>query len=146
MTHVWTWLLESVVLAIHDAQISEHGGPPGVRGRGLLQSALARPRNLAAYENPDAAALAASYAWGLARNHPFMDGNKRIALIAMELFLNLNGWQLSADDAACVDAMMAIADGSIDEPELAAWLRENISAAPSFDTRAPRAARDEEGY
>ena len=88
----WTSVVESVALAIQEAQLAEHGGLPGIRDEGLFSSAMARPQNLAAYrERPDAADLAASYAFGLARNHPFLDGNKRTAFVAMELFLNLNG-------------------------------------------------------
>ncbi len=124
----WHSLLESVVLAIHDAQLSEHGGMPGIRDENLLRSALARPHNLEAYgEDVDAATLAASYAFGIARNHPFHDGNKRTAFVAMELFLNLNGWILTADDADCIATMQSLAGGNLGERALSTWLRRNIA-------------------
>jgi death on curing protein len=124
----WVWVLESVVLAIHEEQLAEHGGGVGLRDEGLLASALARPQNQLAYgDAPDAAALAAAYGFGLARNHPFMDGNKRTAFVVLELFLNLNGWELSADDTDCIATVMALASGSLKEDELAAWVRERIS-------------------
>lgn len=127
MTRTWVWVQDSVVLAIHEAQLAEHGGIAGIRDEGLLSSALARPRNLDAYgDDPDAASLAASYAFGIARNHPFLDGNKRTAFVVMELFLNLNGWILSADDADCVSTMLALASGKLSEKALADWLREHM--------------------
>ncbi|SRR5579862_4051187 len=123
----WTWVLESVALAIHEAQLAEHGGISGVRDAGLLSSAMARPQNLAAYGNrPDAADLAAAYAFGLARNHPFLDGNKRTAFVVMELFLNLNGWTLSADETECISTMLSLAAGDLPEKNLATWLRSRI--------------------
>ena len=97
-----------------------------MRDQGLLESALSRPINLAVYEKPDAAALAASYAVGLAKNHPFVDGNKRTAFVALELFLALNGFELNASDVDCVLTMLAIASGEMDEPMLAEWIRRNI--------------------
>jgi len=123
----WTWIEESVVWAVHEAQLAEHGGLAGVRDTGLLASALARPVNLAAYGDADAAALAAAYAFGIARNHPFIDGNKRTAFVCAELFLVLNGVGLLADDAACVSTMLALAGGEMPETEFAAWLRSNAS-------------------
>lgn len=120
------WLLRSVVEAIHDEQLAEHGGGDGLRDAGLLDSALARPRNLAAYGNPDVAALAAAYGYGIARNHAFVDGNKRTAFVAVELFLELNGHALEADDAACVMAMEGVADGSMDEQAFVAWIRSHL--------------------
>jgi len=123
----WTWVVESVALAIHEAQLAEHGGLSGVRDEGLFLSAMARPQNLAAYgDRPDAADLAASYAFGLARNHPFLDGNKRTAFVVMELFLNLNGWTLEADDAECISTMESVAGGDMREKDSAAWLRSHI--------------------
>lgn len=119
------WLDIELVLAIHDMQIAEHGGASGVRDHNLLDSALARPLNLAAYGEPDVIALAASYAFGLARNHPFIDGNKRTALVAAELFLDLNAFELKADDLACVSMFLALAAGEVEEDELAQWLRDN---------------------
>lgn len=124
----WIWVVDSVVLAIHEAQLSEHGGAAGVRDEGLLASALARPRNLEAYgKDVDAAALAASYAFGIARNHPFFDGNKRTAFVVMELFLNLNGWYLEASDAVCISMMQTLAAGSLSEEMLAKWLLGHIA-------------------
>jgi death-on-curing protein len=119
----WRWLAADVLLAVHEEQLAEHGGAAGVRDLGLFVSALARPQNVAAYGNPDAADLAASYGVGLAKNHPFIDGNKRTAFVAVELFLALNGHDLVADDADCVLTMLAVAAGSLDEPGFAAWLR-----------------------
>lgn len=123
-----TWVLESVALAIHEAQLAEHGGIPGVRDEGLFSSAMARPQNLAAYgDHPDAAGLAAAYGFGLSRNHPFLDGNKRTAFVVMELFVNLNGWILEADDADCISTMESVASGSLPEKDLAEWLRSHIA-------------------
>lgn len=123
MNESWRWLAAGVLLAVHEEQLAEHGGAAGVRDLGLFESALARPQNLAAYGEPDAAALAAAYGVGLAKNHPFVDGNKRTAFVAVELFLALNGFDLVADDANCVLTMLAVAAGSLDEPAFAAWLR-----------------------
>jgi death on curing protein len=124
----WTWLEEPVVWAIHEAQLAEHGGSAGVRDAGLLASALARPLNLAAYGEADAAALAAAYGFGVARNHPFIDGNKRTAFVCCELFLTLNGQLLVADDALCVSTMLALAAGELPEADFAAWLRTHSTA------------------
>jgi death on curing protein len=123
----WRWLGEAALLAAHEQQIAEHGGAPGLRDAVLLASALARPRNKAAYGTPDAAALAAAYAFGIARNHPFIDGNKRMALLAMEAFLNDNGDALDADDAAFYRVVMNLAAGTLGEAALAAWMRKNIA-------------------
>lgn len=125
----WVWIDSAVIMAVHEAQLAEHGGAMGVRDQGLLDSALARPRNAAIYGDPDALELAAAYAFGLARNHPFIDGNKRTAFVAMELFLVLNGWQLLADDADCVLTMLKLAAGELTEAQLAQWLRERSRAA-----------------
>ena len=125
---VWVWIDPAVVLAVHEEQLAEHGGAAGVRDAGLLESALARPRNLAHYGEPDLCELAAAYGFGLARNHPFIDGNKRSAFVATELFLVLNGWQLVASDADCVLVMLSLASGEIDEPTFAAWLRGRVRA------------------
>lgn len=119
----WIWIETSVVLAIHEEQLAEHGGGVGVRDNGLLESALARPENLAAYGDPDAAELAAAYGFGIARNHPFVDGNKRTAFVASELFLALNGYRLDADDTDCVLTMLAVAAGELEESAFAEWLR-----------------------
>lgn len=124
----WVWLEPQVLLAAHDEQLAEHGGASGIRDENLLESALARPQNLAAYGKPDAARLAAAYAFGLAKNHPFIDGNKRISLIALESFLALNGFELIADDAQSVLTILALAAGDLDEDQLAAWIRTHMRA------------------
>jgi death-on-curing protein len=124
----WEWVLESVVLALHEAQLAEHGGGLGLRDEGLLRSTLARPENLLAYGTiPDAAGLAAAYAYGIARSHPFVDGNKRTAFVTMELFLDLNGWTLNVDDASCIATMEAVAAGSLTKTDLAAWVRSHLT-------------------
>jgi len=120
----WRWVRDNSVLAVHDQQIAEHGGLAGVRDQALLLSALARPRNLAAYGNPDIADLAAAYATGIARNHAFLDGNKRTAWVVAEVFLLKNGYELTASDRDGVEVMLAVADGSMPEAKLAAWFRE----------------------
>lgn len=125
MTKHWIWLDAQVLLMVHDEQLVEHGGITGVRDISLFESALSKPQNLAAYSNPDFAELAASYGLGLAKNHPFLDGNKRTAFIAVELFLLLNSYQLMASDANCVLTMLAVAAGEMDEATFASWLREN---------------------
>lgn len=124
----WIWLERSVIFAVHDEQLVEHGGAAGLRDEGLLDSALARPLNLVAYGAPDYADLAAAYGVGLAKNHPFVDGNKRTAYIATELFLLLNGYELTAGDAECVIAMLAVAAGELDEAGFSAWLRAHVVA------------------
>ena len=122
----WLWLSEEAVLAIHDEQIAEHGGAAMLRDAGLLQSALARPLHLVAYGKPDAAALTAAYGYGLALSHPFIDGNKRVALVAMETFLLLNGHHLSASDEDCAVTILHLAEGALSEEALAEWLREHV--------------------
>ncbi|MFO1153873.1 MAG: type II toxin-antitoxin system death-on-curing family toxin [Rhodospirillales bacterium] len=118
------WIGEPVVLAIHDEQLAEHGGAPGLRDAGLLKSTLARPQNLQAYgDSPDLPQIAAAYGYGLARNHPFIDGNKRTALVVAELFLALNGLRLNADDEAVVLTVLDVAAGSRSEPAFAEWIR-----------------------
>lgn len=126
----WVWLNRAVIIAIHEVQLAEHGGGTGVRDAGLLDSALGKPQQLNNYGEPppDAAALAASYGYGISRNHPFIDGNKRTGYVAAELFLRLNGWRLNADDASCVVTMLAIAAGDITEEAFAAWLRAHAIA------------------
>jgi len=123
------WIKEAVVLAIHEEQLAEHGGAVGIRDLGLLQSALARPQNLAAYGTPDVAAVAAAYGYGIARNPPFMDGNKRTAFTVMELFLTVNGYELLADDPSCVVTMLRVAEGSLAEAAFADWIRANLAAS-----------------
>jgi len=126
VSDTWVWIDPRVLLAVHDEQLAEHGGAAGTRDLGLFDSALARPRNLALYGEPDAADLAASCGCGIARNHPFIDGNKRTAFVAVELFLALNGRRLTADDADCVLTMLAVASGTLDEAAFAAWLRRHV--------------------
>jgi death-on-curing protein len=122
----WIWVREDAVLAAHDRQLAEHGGPPGLRDTGGLASALARAPNLIAYAEPDAAALAAAYAAGIARNHPFVDGNKRTAWVAARLFLRINGFTLSFDHGEATHVMLALAAGELSEDELAQWFRERV--------------------
>ena len=125
MNKPWVWLDPKVLLAVHEEQLAEHGGASGTRDMGLFESALARPENLAHYGAPDIADLAASYGCGIARNHPFIDGNKRTAFVAVELFLLLNGYELLADDTDCVLTMLAVASGALDEAGFAQWLRDH---------------------
>jgi death-on-curing protein len=123
----FVWALDDVVLAVHDEQLAVHGGLPGVRDRGAVESALARPRNLAAYEAcDDVAKLAAAYAYGISRNHGFADGNKRTALVTADLFLMLNGYELVSSPADNVLTTLGVADGTLTEDELTSWMRENI--------------------
>ncbi|RLA00538.1 MAG: type II toxin-antitoxin system death-on-curing family toxin [Gammaproteobacteria bacterium] len=122
-----TWVLDEVVLAVHDEQLAVHGGLSGIRDRGILESALARPRNLAAYEAcDDLARLAAAYLYGIVKNHGFVDGNKRTALVTADLFLMLNGYELASSPADNVLMVLSVADGTLSESELAVWLRRNI--------------------
>jgi death-on-curing protein len=125
----WTWIDRDVFLAAHDEQLQEHGGATGIRDAGLFESALASPQNLAAYCDPDAAALAASHAYGLAKNHAFVDGNKRIAFVALELFLELNGFALAAADAQCVIVILSLASDAFSEDDLAEWIRRHLKPA-----------------
>ena len=124
----WRWLDRAVLIAVHEMQLAEHGGGAGLRDAALLDSALAKPLNLQAYGEPDACALAAAYGYGIARNHAFIDGNKRTAFVAVELFLRLNGWQLTASDADCVLTTLALAAGDNTESEFADWLRAHAAA------------------
>ncbi len=121
----YVWIDHDVIVAIHEAQLAEHGGSAGTRDAGLLASALARAGNLVAYGTPDICALAAAYGYGISRNHPFIDGNKRTGFVATELFLRLNGYQLLANDADCVITMLSVAAGDISEEAFAAWLRQH---------------------
>ena len=123
------WLQEQVILAVQEEQLAEHGGAQGIRDEGLLHSTLARPRHLATNGEPDVVDLAAAYGYGIARNHPFIDGNKRTAFVAVELFLALNNADLQADDADCLLTMLSLAAGELDETAFAGWLRRN--GAPS---------------
>lgn len=124
----WLWVTPAVAMAAHAEQIAEHGGGgDALRDKGLFESAMARPQQLAHYGDPDAAALAAAYAYGLARNHPFIDGNKRIAAVVSETFLLLNGYILGATDAELVVAFLDLAAGSLSEEELADWFRQHLA-------------------
>ncbi|MFZ4381068.1 MAG: type II toxin-antitoxin system death-on-curing family toxin [Sandarakinorhabdus sp.] len=125
----WTWVDASVALAIHDEQLAEHGGASGVRDAGAFESAMARPVNLAGYGSPDAASLAAAYAFGLARNHPFVDGNKRTAYVVAEIFLALNAMVLTSSDQDGIMTFLALAAGDLTEDALADWFRANSRPA-----------------
>lgn len=139
------WISRTLALAIHDRQLAEHGGSSGVRDEALLDSALARPQQLHAYGDPppDLAALAASLAYGLARIHPFVDGNKRTAHVCYRAFLALNGAELHASDEDKYIAMLALAEGSMDEVGFAAWLRRHLRGpdAAVHEPSAPYATR-----
>jgi len=122
----WRWLDPRLAQALHAEQLAEHGGAAGIRDAGLLTSALSRPQNLASYGNPDVADLAAAHAWGIVRNHPFVDGNKRVALILCETFLIINGYELDADDVSLTMAFVELAAGTTDETALAEWVRARV--------------------
>jgi death on curing protein len=123
----WRWISKPALMLLHGESLAEHGGGAGLRDEGLLDSALGRPLNLLAYAEPSAppdfAALAASYAVGLAKNHPFVDGNKRAAFLATGLFLYLNGYRLNATQTEATIAMLAVATGDVTENEFADWIR-----------------------
>jgi death on curing protein len=125
------WISLAVVLAIHDEQLAEHGGRPGIRDINLLESAIARPQQLETYGDPapDMSALAAAYAFGIARNHAFIDGNKRTSLVVTETFLILNGYDILADDMSKLKIWLDLAIGDISEKACAEWLRTNIKLA-----------------
>jgi death-on-curing protein len=125
----WRWLTIDVILAIHDEQLAEHGGKPGIRDLGLLESALARPVNRAAYAGANAFDLAAAYAFGIIRDHPFVDGNKRVAFLAAALFLLEHGWEITATDEAIVAEMLSLAKGGVEEGAFASWLSQNTKRA-----------------
>ena len=122
----WHWVDKRSLLLLHDESLATHGGASGIRDEGLLDSALARPLNLVAYGEPDIAELAAAYASGLVRNHPFVDGNKRAAFLATGIFLAINGFRLVADQAEATAAVLALATSELDEPSFAAWLRQHL--------------------
>jgi death-on-curing protein len=132
---VTVWLSRDLILAIHDEQLAEHGGPTGLRDAGLLDSALARPLNRAGYAEPDVSELAAVYALAIARKHPFVDGNKRTAFVALELFLRLNGRLFTATDAQAVVMTLAMAAGEVDDAEFTAWVR--LHTAPAIKPFSP---------
>ena len=126
MSRRWRWIDRRALLLLHDESLAEHGGSAGMRDEGLLDSALARPLNLEAYGEPDIAALAASYGVGLAKNHPFVDGKKRAAFLAVGLFLALNGQRLVATQVEATLTMLNVAAGVVNEEAFAAWLREHM--------------------
>jgi len=138
---VTVWIDKALALAIHDRQLAEHGGSSGVRDESLLDSALARPQQLHAYGDPapDLAALAASLAFGIARNHPFVDGNKRTAHVCYRVFLALNDAEFEATDEDKFVTMLGLAEGSLGETEFAAWLREHIRAPGAKQVHEKRA-------
>lgn len=119
----WRWIDKRLLRLLHDESLAQHGGASGMRDEGLLDSALARPLNLVAYGDPDVFALAAAYGWGLAKNHPFVDGNKRTAFLAVGLFLRLNGYRLTASQPDATLTVLRLAASEITEPEFADWLR-----------------------
>ena len=122
----WRWVDKRALLLLHGESLAEHGGAAGIRDEGLLDSALARAQNLAAYGEPDIAALAAAYGSGISQNHPFVDGNKRAAFLAVGMFLALNGYGLAAAQAEATVAILSLAAGELDEAEFAGWLRTHI--------------------
>ena len=135
MARDWVWVATAVAEAAHREQLAEHGGGEGTRDAGALESAMARPQQRADYETPEAAVLAAAYAFGIARNLPFVDGNKRTAAVVSETFLTLNGWHLTATDAELVVAFVALAAGELSEADLTQWFRDHAVPASS----SPRA-------
>ena len=136
------WLEKAVVPAIHDRQIAEHGGSAGVRDEGLLESTLARPQQLHAYSDPapDLADLASALAYGLARNDPFIDGNKRTAAVCCETLIELNGATLDAEDAELFPQYLALAEGKLTERDFAAWLRERMRSGARGEVHEPKRA------
>jgi death-on-curing protein len=128
---VCVWVDKQLLLLLHDESLAEHGGAAGIRDEGLLDSALARPLNLIAYGEPDLAELAASYGVGLAKNHAFVDGNKRAAFLAVGLFLRLNGHRLNASPAAATVAMIDVAAGTLNEADFADWIRRHSAPVSS---------------
>jgi death on curing protein len=127
VTRQWIWIALEVAIAAHAEQLAEHGGGDGVRDHGLLESAMARPQNLAQYGEPDLAELAAAYAFGIAHNHPFVDGNKGTAVVVSETFVVLNGGSLAASDAELVVAFLSLAAGELSEGEITDWFREHLA-------------------
>ncbi len=121
-----TWIRDDVVLALHARQLAEHGGMPGIRDAGLLESALTAPKHLFHYEKADTLALAAAYGFSLAGNHPFVDGNKRTAYVCMRLFLKLNDRDIKASKEEKIHVMLALAAGNIDREGLQTWLQAHM--------------------
>ncbi len=127
MAKKWNWVDRNILLLLHDESLAAHGGASGIRDEGLLDSALSRPLNLALYGEPDIADLAASYAFGLAKNHPFVDGNKRAAFLSIGLFLYMNGKILMASQTDATLTIMAVAAGERTETDLAIWIRNHLA-------------------
>lgn len=125
MSGHWRWIGKELLITLHEETLAIHGGAPGLRDEGLLESALARPEHLAHYGNPDVADVAAAYAYGLAKNHAFVDGNKRAAFLALGLCLRLNGYRLTATQVQATLTMLALAAGELSEEALADWIRAN---------------------
>jgi death-on-curing protein len=122
------WLTRQMIVAIHDEQLAIHGGASGLRDEGMLESALDRPKNKWAYENAELAELAAAYAFGIARNHPFVDGNKRTSLLALYTFLGVNGVDFNVPEAEAATIILALAAGEVSEDSLTRWIRDNWSS------------------
>lgn len=127
MAKKWNWVDRNILLLLHDESLAAHGGASGIRDEGLLDSALSRPLNLVLYGEPDVAELAATYAFGLAKNHPFVDGNKRAAFLSIGLFLYLNGQILTASQTDATLVVMAVAAGERTEADLATWIRNHLA-------------------
>ena len=127
MNSAWRWIDKRALLLLHDESLAEHGGAAGLRDEGLLDSALARPLNLLAYGDPDLAALAAAYGVGLAKNHPFVDGNKRAAFLAAGMFLSINGQRLVVPQVEATLTMLDVAAGVVDEDTFATWIRNHMA-------------------
>lgn len=125
MMQKWQWIDKQLLITLHDESLLLHGGASGIRDEGLLDSALNRAVNLALYSEPDFAELAAAYGVGLAKNHAFVDGNKRVAFLAVGLFLGLNGYKLIANQTDATQTMLAVASGEMQEVDFAGWIREN---------------------
>lgn len=128
------WITKTAVFLLHAQTLAEHGGLAGIRDEGALESALARPRNQFAYENvSDPARLGAAYVFGITRNHPFVDGNKRTAFAALGVFLGKNGWRLLANQTDASDTILAVASGELTEEALASWISKHLVKAASKD-------------
>jgi death on curing protein len=126
----YIWLTADMIVDIHASQLAAFGGPGGIRDHGMLESAIARPRNQFAYGETDLCQLAASYAFGIAKNHPFVDGNKRAAFLAAATFLRLNGVRFAPKQMEAAAAILGTAAGEISEDGLARWIRDNLPKAP----------------
>jgi death on curing protein len=123
----WRWISKNALVLLHGESLAEHGGAMGLRDEGMLESALARPQQLAHYGEPDVAALAASYGYGLIKNHAFVDGNKRVAFLAVGMFLYLNGYRLSTSQVDATRTMLALAASELSEEQFAKWIRANVT-------------------